>query len=135
MKETQKNYLQELFYGVNENDHSFIIKELEDYLTPDQVTESFSIAQQAFSILSDMYTRFLSGGLDIDLSSYRKANLDYIYFNQLFEQLGEYSSMLFVASLEINFNRDTLDHLKKIAEDKTSKSLEIDRLLAAEQSK
>lgn len=134
MKETQKNYLQELFYGVDANDHSFIIKELEDYLTPDQVTECFGIAQQAFSILSNMDKRFLSGGLDIDLSSYRKANLDYIYFNQLFDQLSEYSSMLFVASLEINFNRDTLDHLKKIAEDKTAKSLEMDRLLAAERS-
>jgi len=135
MTEYQRHYLQELFYGIDVNDRSFIIKDLEDYLTPDQIKECFSIAQQSFSILSDMDKRFLSGDLTIDLSTYRYANLDYSYFNQLFGQLNEYSSMLFIASLEINFNRDMLDQLKKVAEDKTLKSLEIDRLLAAEPSK
>lgn len=135
MTEYQRHYLQELFYGIDVNDRSFIIKDLEDYLTPYQIKECFSIAQQSFSILSDMDKRFLSGDLTIDLSTYRYANLDYSYFNQLLGQLNEYSSMLFIASLEINFNRDMLDQLKKIAEDKTLKSLEIDRLLAAERSK
>lgn len=135
MTEYQRHYLQELFYGIEVNDRSFIIKDLEDYLTPEQIKECFSIAQQSFSILSDMDTRFLSGGLDIDLSTYRYANLDYSYFNQLFGQLNEYSTMLFIASLEINFNPNTIDDLKKIADDKTSKSLEIDRLLADERSK
>lgn len=132
MTDTQLHYLEQLFCGLDEDYRPFVITELEADLTAEQVQDSLGMATSSFSIVSDMDKRFIDysvskGG---DMSTYQKANFDFIYLKELYSQLGTFAAMLFIASLELNFTRAMLDDFKKKADTKNQQALEIDRLLA-----
>lgn len=105
------HYLTQLYDGLDDVQKTSFTKELERLLTSEQVSEIFNETKQDFDKI--VARRKPSKPINKD---YREADFEHMYFSEMFSNLNIDDNILFIKSLESNFNSDRLADFKQRAD-------------------
>lgn len=113
------HYLSQLYYGHEAKDRPFITNQLEDQLTAEQIAESWTESRDCFDAI--LAKRDRSKPVN---QHYLEADFGYMYFSEMYSKLDQFNDMLFIKSLELNFDSSILIGFKQCANDSLLESVE-----------